>query len=178
MKLAFLFVASLMVLFPSEVVNEKMQWDENRKLTWNDFKGTPNVGNGFVASTNSGISFSFSYSVRDNNLNLDYTIESNFYPELSWYIAEDVSPYILKHEQTHFDISELHARKLRKLIEESTFSLNPKEEINSLYNSIEEKRRAMQKKYDAESDHSKIPEEELKWRAFIADQLQAYEPWK
>ena len=39
---------------------EKIVWQEGRKLTWADFKGTPNRGNDFVASTNSGVLFSFS----------------------------------------------------------------------------------------------------------------------
>lgn len=156
----------------------KMQWNENRQLTWDDFKGVPNAGDDFVASTNSGISFSFSYQTRNGKMNMDYEVFCNFYPELSWYKKELVTPYILKHEQTHFDISELFARKLRKAMAETNFGSNLKDEVNAVYQEIETQRRQMQNQYDLESDHSKNEAAEMRWRTYVAEQLQAYGSWK
>ena len=165
-------------LIPSDGELTKMQWNENRQLTWEDFQGVPNRGDDFVASTNSGISFSFSYNVRGGKMTMDYEVLCNFYPELSWYKPDKVSPYILKHEQTHFDISELFARKLRKVMAETEFSNDPKEKINALYSDIERLRQEMQDSYDLESDHSKNKEAELQWRAFVEKELEAYDRWK
>jgi hypothetical protein len=156
----------------------KLQWNENRQLTWEDFQGVPNADDDFVASTNSGISFSFSYKVTNGKMTMDYEVLCNFYPELSWYKPDLVNDYILKHEQTHFDISELYARKLRKAMEETTFSNNPKEEVNQLYQNLEGARRQMQLKYDFETDHSKNEPVETQWRIFVAKELQTYERWK
>lgn len=178
MKLFTSFFLLFLMSFSVGNDDEKMPWNESRRLTWNDFQGVPQAGTGFVASTNSGISFSYSYSVNNGKMDLEYTIQSNFYPKLSWFKKEDVSDYILLHEQTHFDISELHARKLRKQMKETKFSLNPKKEINSIYNENERQRRAMQQRFDTESDHSKIPEAEYKWRTYVAGQLQKYASWK
>lgn len=175
------FLVSMLFCFflvPAEADLVKMQWNENRQLTWNDFQGEPNRGDDFVASTNSGISFSFSYQTRNGKMTMDYEVLCNFYPELSWYKPDLVTPYILKHEQTHFDISELFARKLRKAMAETTFSNNPKEEVNALYEVIEKARQAMQNKYDEESEHSKNKTAELQWREFVAQELQAYDRWK
>ena len=155
-----------------------MQWDENRKLTWADFQGRPQAGNDFVASTNSGISFSYSFRIENGKLDLDYSIQSNFYPKLSWYKRGNVSDYILEHEQTHFDISELFARKLRKKMVETGFSSNPKKEIDAIYQKNEQERRAFQNRYDAETDHSKNPEAEYIWRELVKTQLDFYERWK
>ena len=115
----YLIVLTLLFqTIPLNIEKEKILWSESYKLSWADFQAKPNIGSGFVASTNSGISFSysFSYSEEKGDFDLDFTIQSNFYPTLSWYIASEVTENTLKHEQTHFDISELHARLLRKKI--------------------------------------------------------------
>ena len=174
--LVTLILALCMAPLPSSTI--KMQWDEDRKLTWADFKGTPDAGDSFVASTNSGISFSFSYKVKSGKMTMDYDVQCNFYPELSWYKADLVTDYILKHEQTHFDISELYARKLRKAMEETSFSNNPKEEVNALYQKNETARQQMQTKFDFETDHSKNEPVEIQWRRFVAKELKKYERWK
>ena len=111
-------------------------------------------------------------------IDYDYTIKCHFYPNESWYDKTRASAYILKHEQTHFDISELHARILRKRISEASFSRNVKTEIRALYEAAEVDRRIMQNRFDSESEHSKNKELEYKWEAFVADQLRTYERFK
>ena len=162
--------------FPND--EEKMEWSASRPLTWNDFRGTPNPVADFVATTNSGMSFTYSYSIRNGSRKINFEVKSYFYPNSSWYIKKDVSPYILKHEQTHFDISELHARKLRKRLDGTTFSDNLKPEIEAIYRKVEEERKATQDAFDTESDHSKNKAGEVKWEGYIAQQLAVYNDWQ
>ncbi|HET8804280.1 MAG TPA: DUF922 domain-containing protein [Aequorivita sp.] len=176
MKLLFAFIFSLMI-FP-QPTSEKIVWQENQKLTWDDFRGKPLRSASFVASTNTGISFQYSYSNRNGDMTVEYSVESFFSPEGSWYIPERVNSYILNHEQAHFDISELHARMLRKNLEGKTFSKKIKSEIESIYQQVEQKRRAMQTKFDAETDHSRKEAKEIFWQKYIANQLAEYERWK
>lgn len=176
MKLLFAFIFSLF-LFPQNN-SEKIIWNENQKLTWEDFRGKPVRSASFVASTNTGISFQYSYSMKNGDVNVEYSVESFFYPEGSWYIPERVNPYILKHEQAHFDVSELHARMLRKNLEGRTFSKKIKSEIEGIYQQVEQKRRAMQTKFDAETDHSRNEAKENFWQQYIANQLAEYDAWK
>lgn len=157
---------------------EKLAWNEDIRLTWKDFKGVPNPGNGFVASTNSGVSFSFSYSERNGVGTVDYTVVANFYPQLSWYLSEKVDDYILLHEQTHFDITELHARKLREALAKLPQNRAFKEEAEVAYNAMEAARREMQEAYDLQTDHSNIKEAEYRWRSFVKEQLDSYQAWK
>ncbi|MCH2490966.1 MAG: DUF922 domain-containing protein [Flavobacteriales bacterium] len=178
MKSLLLILLMLFPFFASENDKMKMRWSETKKLTWNDFKGTPSGSNDYVASTNSGISFSYSYRTRNGETKFDYTVQSNFYPELSWYRPTLVSDYILQHEQTHFDISELFARMLRKQLAQLDAAAADKETVDALYQQIELARREMQYQYDRESEHSKNKEVELQWRAYIANELQAYARWK
>lgn len=161
-----------------EVSEERLVWQAERKLTWEDFRGVPNRLDSYVASTNSGVSFSFSYKEDETGRSIDYTVQSNFYPQLSWYRPERVNDYILAHEQTHFDISELHARKLRKALDGVKEAADFREQAETVYNQIEMERRNMQLQYDRETDHSNIREEEYRWRQFVNEQLEVYDLWK
>ena len=176
MKLLFAFIFSLF-LFPQNNP-EKIIWNKNQKLSWEDFRGKPVRSASFVASTNTGISFHYSYSIKNGAVDVEYSVRSFFAPEGSWYIPERVSPYILKHEQAHFDVSELHARMLRKNLEGRKFSKKVKSEIEGIYQQVEQKRRAMQTKFDAETDHSRNEEKEAFWQKYIANQLAEYDAWK
>lgn len=168
----------LFFLIPSEIDEEKIPWNEDRKLVWADFKGVPNGPPDYVASTNSGVSFSYSYRERNGVGEIKFTVLSNFYPNLSWYRPSKVSDYILAHEQMHFDISELYARKLRLRLAVIPHDRDFKSKAETVYDQIEADRREMQFQYDVETDHSNSKEEEFHWRDYIAKQLQVYNSWK
>jgi hypothetical protein len=157
---------------------EKILWSEDYKLSWADFKGSPNHNSGYVASTNSGISFSYSYGYKHDKLILDFEVSCIFYPHLSWYIPSIVTDNTLNHEQTHFDISEIHARLLRKRITETEFTTKVEVEIESIYSQVEEERRAMQNRFDEETDHSNIRDKEVAWEKFVAQKLIELDEWK
>ena len=158
--------------------SEKIPWDENRKLTWEDFLGTPVREANFVASTTSGINFGYSYTFENNNVNVEYSVESFFNTKTSWFIPEKVSKHILNHEQAHFDISELHARILRKRLDGQKFSKKVKSEIEIIYRQVEQQRKTMQKEFDLESDHSRNEEKENHWQQHIAKQLTEHDEWR
>ncbi|MDN3724977.1 DUF922 domain-containing protein [Aequorivita sp. SDUM287046] len=174
-----ILLALLFILIGSPQINsEKIVWNENIQLSWEDFRGKPIRSGNFAAVTSSGISFRYSYSIKNEKIDVKYSVESFFTPENSWYVPERVTPHILKHEQAHFDITELHARMLRKNLDGKKFSKRVKSEIESIYQQVEQKRRAMQNKFDTESDHSRNIEKEASWQKFIAQQLAYYESWK
>lgn len=159
------------------VEEEKIEWSEDYQLQWSDFKATTASGSGFVASTSSGIGFSYSYKELNGKRDIKVVVVCNFYPQKSWYSKKDASDYILKHEQTHFDISELHKRIFKKRIDETNFSNEMKKELEALFHETENDRVIMQREFDDESDHSKNKEKELEWETYVAQQLEAYEHW-
>lgn len=176
MKLLFTFIFFFLLIPQSD--SEKILWKENKTLTWEDFRGKPIPSASFVASTNTGINFQYSYSLKNNEVEVKYSVESFFYPDKSWFQPGKVNQHILNHEQAHFDISELHARMLRKNLSGKKFSKKVKSEIEGIYRQIEQKRRAMQVKFDAETDHSRNVEKEIIWEKQIEKQLDSYESWK
>ncbi len=176
MKLLLIFIFTL--LLSPQQNPDRIFWKETQQLSWKDFHGTPVPSANFVASTNTGISFEYSYSIKNNDVQVKYSVVSFFTPSGSWYIPTKVNAHILKHEQAHFDISELHARMLRKNLKGRKYSKKIKSEIESIYKQVEQKRRAMQTRFDAESDHSRNLEKEAYWQKYIAQKLAEYEPWK
>lgn len=176
MKLLFTFIFYFLLLPQSD--SEKLLWNENQKLTWEDFRGKPIPSASFVASTNTGINFQYSYSLKNDEVTVEYSVASFFYPDKSWFQPGKVNQHILNHEQAHFDISELHARMLRKNLAGKKFSKRIKSEIEGIYKQIEQKRRAMQVKFDAETDHSRNEAKEIIWEKQIAKQIANYESWK
>lgn len=173
-----LLLAIFSIFFLPQKHSEKIPWRENQKLSWEDFQGTPVRSAGFVASTGTGIDFKFSFVIEGKDVKVTYTVESFFNPQQSWYIPEKVSQNVLNHEQAHFDISELHAGILRKNLDKRKFTKNVKNEIESIFLKVEAQRKAMQKKFDAETDHSRNVEKEKIWEEKIAKQLAEHEPWK
>lgn len=163
---------------PTQNFLDNIPWDIDRPLSWNDFVGVPPSSAPYVATTSSGISFSYSYSFKNGSQKFDYTVQSLFYPDKSWFVNDAVSEYILKHEQTHFDISELHARMLRKKLKTIEFSDNIKKKVDALYSQIEEDRRQMQQRFDKETNHSKNTIKELEWEKNVVTQLKAYEQYR
>ncbi|MDT0676046.1 DUF922 domain-containing protein [Autumnicola musiva] len=161
----------------SQQENEKIKWQENQPLVWSDFKGKPVALSPFKANTNAGISFSWSYSSKNGVAKLDYVIESFFYPQSSWKKEIIKKDYLLAHEQVHFDIAELHARKFRKAISEYEIGENIKKDLIALYKKFEQQQKAMQQKFDSDTNHSKIEEEELKWREFVQEELKKYKAY-
>lgn len=87
-------------------------WNENRKLTWDDFKGAPpsDTMSIYGAATTSTITIDYVC----NDTILVYLIRAWFSKNKSWVREKGKTPEILRHEQLHFDITELYARKIRK----------------------------------------------------------------
>ncbi len=176
MKFYFIvFLLSSLNVFAQNV--EKIYWVEDG-LSWKNFKAIPDEASKFDANTNAGLSFS--WGVKNNNgaIELTYEVISYFNPHLSWVKKESDNDYLLKHEQLHFDITELHARKLRKKLSEvDTRSLlkDPKAVLTRIYQSVENERTSMQSKFDKESRHSLDKDGEARWRHFVKSELLRYE---
>ncbi len=155
----------------SQQPEEKIPWEEGVSLTWNDFKAKSPQNSKFKANTNTGITFSWGLKIEKGNETLTYEVNSFFFPKLSWAEQGSKDNHLLKHEQTHFDITELHARKLRKGLSEIELNQNVRKNLNDLYETIENERSLMQKEYDRQTNHSLNREAEVKWQKLVKEEL-------
>jgi hypothetical protein len=154
-------------------------WSQDYKLQWKDFKGQPQQNTDAVAITASGITFGYSVTKSETKIvDANFTIESYFYPEHSWYIIQRIDANVLNHERFHFNITELYARKFRKRISETTFTLNIREEADAIYKKINKELEAMQNEYDNMTNYSINIEKQLEWQKIISDQLLKFSEYK
>ena len=156
-----------------------LSWDEAYKLTWEDFKGESNHDISAVAITASGISFGFSFKQTDTDI-ISFTtnVFTHFYPEQSWYKPDIADANVLGHEQLHFDITELFARKFRQRISHLKVSNAIRSELESLNKTINKELSVMQNTYDSETDFSRNFEQQDKWKVYIANALQNLSNYK
>ncbi|WP_144962975.1 DUF922 domain-containing protein [Gillisia sp. Hel_I_86] len=156
----------------------KIYWSEATLLSWEDFQGVPLEKTLFHANTNTGLSYSWGLKGTVQRMELDYKVEAFFYPAQSWVQPASKNGYLLKHEQLHFDISELHARKLRKIlasVDGTKLNKDSRDYLNTFYEKIDKERSAMQNAFDKETNHSLNEEAELGWRHFVEEELNKFE---
>lgn len=153
-------------------------WQENRKLTWDDFKGEPDTETypTALALTNSGFGFEPSVAglFQDGNLFIQATM--NTYK--SWVIPEGRNEYVLRHEQIHFDITEIYSRKLRKIFQENNFTSADYQRAKEVFSAVFEECRLRQDDYDKDTQKGKKKETQEKWEAIVEIELLKYEAYK
>lgn len=151
--------------------NDTISWSAERQLIWYDFKAKAPPSSRVAALTASGISYSFSALERTDGVEVDFRVDAFFYPNQSWYRPGLSNPLILSHEQLHFDISELYARKMRKRLEATHFSRNVKAEVKVIYREILKELSDFQSTYDEETNFSRNREQQLRWNQKIKEVL-------
>lgn len=163
-----LFLVLLPLFWTPKIETDFIEWSPSRKLSWADFKGSPNPSSSNVALTNSSINAEFGF----NNSKLIHTIKCRFSKSLSWVRVK--TDYILNHEQGHFDIAEIHARILHKELQEYEFNAKTvNKDINRIYEEVMKLHVTTQKNYDLQTNHSidtaKQGEWDRKIRAMLSD---------
>jgi hypothetical protein len=69
-----LFLVLFFCLNFSVLQSQEMLWNIDYKLTWADFNAEPDLGHPFAAITYSGMSYSFSADVINNQVKVNYEV--------------------------------------------------------------------------------------------------------
>ena len=140
------------------------EWSPERKLTWSDFRGRPNLASQMMATT----SYVIAYEAKCVGDEFSFTVESRFLPTQSWvkteHILERASDRTLNHERTHFDLSEVQARRARKSLAalESPCSL-PDAERDLLMVPYLKNDAGVQAQYDRDTMHGTLQSKQASW---------------
>lgn len=150
-------------------------WSENRKLEWEDFRAEnePHAYNA-TALTYCGIEFGVSTLTSLYANNTKYIVKCIFYPEKSW-VTSDITQRtadVLKHEQTHFDLCEVYARRLYKELTNTKINAFTLDNANTIYKRIMTEYEDRQYKYDDETHKATDAEMQDKWNNDIARELE------
>jgi len=169
--------------------SERVIWDENKPLVWNDFQGVigtfPEDEDFSTLSADDTGARIFTYIdwwvwwAKSNNTPCEYKIskldvvastskiESWFHPDR----IEGEEDEILKHEQGHFDIAQIHAQEFKIGYEGKTFACPSGvydddeifNEIDGFWLKIDDDWGAMDKTYDKETDHHADRKAQAEW---------------
>lgn len=119
LKNIFFFIGFISLMSFSFVKDDFILWQENKKLKIQDFKAenkdTIKVNRQQFLGAISAIRIEYSSFQRNKNSVPDFSIKTYFDPNQSWMLLKN--DYVLQHEQIHFDLTELYARKMRKSVE-------------------------------------------------------------
>ncbi len=151
---------------------EFIPWLHERMLEWEDFQSAPNRKSDAVASTSTSLGLAYQLK----NRQLSFSITCAFSKSKSWGTLK--TDYILAHEQGHFDITEIYARKLHQAL--SFYRFNPKtygQDINRIYQRIVKEKEHFQNLYDGQSDHSRNKRIQANWAEIIDTLLVETEPF-
>ena len=119
LKNIFFFIGFITLMSFTFVKDNFILWQENKKLKIQDFKAenkdTIKVNRQQFLGAISAIRIEYSSFQRNKNSVPDFSIKTYFDPNESWMLLKN--DYVLQHEQIHFDLTELYARKMRKSVE-------------------------------------------------------------
>ena len=119
LKNIFFLIGFISLMSFSFVKDDFILWQENKKLKIQDFKAdnkdTVKVNRQQFLGAISAIRIEYSSFQRNKNSVPDFSIKTYFDPNESWMLLKN--DYVLQHEQIHFDLTELYARKMRKSVE-------------------------------------------------------------
>lgn len=167
-------IALILIISTTSIVGQKLPekendtiivWSKNRKLNWNDFqKSVHKETRG--AQSDIGIDV---LSIPAKNNRYNYVVIPYFYKLRSSVATR--GPQILKHEQLHFDIAELFARKMRAKIKHLNKEKFDLDTYNRSIDDIYQKYFLYQEYFDKETGHSILIDNQHYWEKKIAREL-------
>ncbi|CAM3908280.1 MULTISPECIES: hypothetical protein [Flavobacterium] len=152
----------------NKIINDSILWNKDYKIKWTDFKGAVPFGDQGIKKAVSNISLNVSVIEFINEIPL-LKVEVYFHMEGSWTIVNTND--VLKHEQGHFDLAEIYAKKLRKIYKEmKERKISSTNEYFVAFEKINNELNTVQNKYDKEVYFSS--ENQIKWYEKIKKELE------
>lgn len=148
------------------------RWAADRPLTWADFDGPPDVGSPAVALS----VYVLSYDVGCEGQVFRARVESTFLPKVSWvrtaHLLDARADRTLHHEQRHFDLSEVQARRarmaFRALPQPCTVS---DDRLDAMFEEFGRRDAEIQRRYDRETAHGTDLGGQARWDRQIEEWL-------
>ena len=148
-------------------------WSATRRLAIADFLGRPSYGDQLASSTSSDIKAGA--SCRD--FVFTGTVQATFDPNTSWFRnPKTASEVLLRHEQLHFDITEMYARVMRQKLVAFQAKVNCEKlqpAFNNLTKGVYAEWNREQNRYDQETNHGLVAARQVQWEQQTQVKLEA-----
>ncbi|MCP9290369.1 DUF922 domain-containing protein [Gracilimonas sediminicola] len=167
--LIFLFSSGL-VFGQHQSEKNYIYWSDDYELVWTDFEEIPKRYSEHAAFSVVGYESSFNMNAQQYEAEIKTYFSKNESWSKSWIAS------LLLHEQGHFDLAEVNARRFRKRVKDAmeagTISVSVFEEMSDeAMADLEE----AQKEYDEATNYSMDYRSQLQWSEKIAEQLKELE---
>ena len=154
--------------------SDTIYYDPNRKLTWDDFQGRPELNSPAGAATASGFGYRFTGENDGTKVTIILTVHTYFLKKNSWKKPGTQLPYHLQHEQIHFDITRLGAEKLVTEFRNGVYTAaNYSQIIKNIYGKVNVETIARQQQYDLQTKNSREVEMQAEWNGKISKEVEA-----
>ncbi|MCO6357614.1 DUF922 domain-containing protein [Roseivirga pacifica] len=146
-------------------------WSEERRLEWEDFQGPlDSIMTYLGVLGTAGTASEIRVTPYFDGQHFNYEVRNVFNKKRSWTIVYD--SLHLSHEQLHFDISELYARKIRLLLEKGKLEGLAHEELVDGVKRLLGDLNQYQNTYDRSTAHGTIDFMEEEWNEKIKNELE------
>jgi len=172
---AAIILSGIFILSSNTASTDILYWTPDHRLTWDDFEGFPSYQQEEISAlTASGI---VHYKgCKDGFIN--YKVQAYFERKESWVKSEALTDHHLIHEQIHFDITEIHARKVRKALSQQKFRCGQENEFEIFVAKLTDDWQNDQRVYDEETKHSLDKESQAKWHKSVSEELRGLDAYE
>ncbi|MBK8584214.1 MAG: DUF922 domain-containing protein [Bacteroidetes bacterium] len=152
---------------PNEILKtdrgDTLIWGTDYKLNWNDFKG-PVPPSDFAAESNCMFNYKARPEIADGKMTLFVNFDACFIKGSSWVKEDKLQDSLLLHEQYHFNICEVYARRLKsRLMQLELKPMQVEKQIKAVFNEVWSAYVLAQNEYDEETQHGLITENQNEW---------------
>jgi len=148
-------------------------WSAERPLAWSDFLGSPPSEGSEGAKT----SYTLYSGWKCRGDVFEVRVIVGFRPRDSWVKAIVLNDSaqrrsVLRHEQTHFDLAEVHARRIWRVFKDlSRPCAQADAKLNGLAQRLAQEEKVEQRRYDAETNHGLLADQQAAWSRDVAQRL-------
>lgn len=138
-------------------------------VSYRDFESRPHQSD--TAAANISVTILLGYSSTKSG-ELEFRVVAVMDKDKSWIREEFKRTHILKHEQGHFDIAHVYAKKLEGDLKRRRYTSKDIGVLNAVYDRFLEEMNALQIRYDKETKGGWDALAQSKWRRFIEGELE------
>jgi hypothetical protein len=153
--------------------DQAFAWSARRGLAWDDFQGSPPS----VGAEGAKISYTLYSGWKCRGDVFEFRVIAGFRPRQSWVKAIVLNDStqrrtVLGHEQTHFDLAEVYARRMQRAFGDLARPCAKTDaELSALAQRLAQEEKAEQRRYDAETDHGLLADQQGAWDRDVARRL-------
>jgi hypothetical protein len=140
-------------------------------LVWGDFKGKPVEGRA-AAVTVSGFGYNARMNAKNGKGQLNISVYCYFHKNKSWVKTGSTIPYILTHEQHHFDLSYIATRLFMQKLRNAVFTQdNYTVLLPKIYTECCDIMNKMQDDYDGQTKNGQLKDVQAKWNDLVDEKI-------